>query len=71
MITQMNVRGLLFDPYTNAYIVILRDEQNADMLPIWVGKYSAEIREAQKLLAREVELKQEKEPTNLNTFFFF
>ncbi|MGB0911850.1 MAG: bifunctional nuclease family protein, partial [Nitrospirales bacterium] len=37
----MNVRGLLFDPYNNAYIVILRDEQNSDMLPIWVGKSEA------------------------------
>jgi bifunctional DNase/RNase len=41
MITQMNVRGLLFDPYNNAYIIILRDEQNSDMLPIWVGKSEA------------------------------
>lgn len=41
MITQMNVRGLLFDPYNNAYIVILRDERNVDMLPIWVGKAEA------------------------------
>jgi len=41
MITQMNVRGLLFDPYNNAYIVILRDEENSDMLPIWVGKSEA------------------------------
>ncbi len=41
MITQMNVRGLLFDPYNNAYIVILRDEQNSDLLPIWVGKSEA------------------------------
>ena len=41
MISQMNVRGLLFDPYNNAYIVILRDEQNSDMLPIWVGKAEA------------------------------
>ena len=41
MITQMNVRGLLFDPYNNAYIVILRDEGNSDMLPIWVGKSEA------------------------------
>jgi bifunctional DNase/RNase len=38
MLNQMNVRGLLFDPYNNAYIVILRDEQHSDMLPIWVGK---------------------------------
>ena len=41
MMTQMNVRGLLFDPYNNAYILILRDEQNSDMLPIWVGKSEA------------------------------
>lgn len=41
MLTQMNIRGLLFDPYSNAYIVILRDEQNSDMLPIWVGKSEA------------------------------
>lgn len=41
MLTQMNVRGLLFDPYNNAYIVILRDEENAEMLPIWVGKAEA------------------------------
>jgi len=38
---QMKVRGLMFDPYNNAYIVILRDEDNADMLPIWVGKSEA------------------------------
>ena len=37
----MNVRGLLFDPYNNAYIVILRDEEHSDMLPIWVGKSEA------------------------------
>ncbi len=41
MITQMKVRGLMFDPYNNAYIVILRDEESADMLPIWVGKAEA------------------------------
>src|SRR5437867_2742901 len=41
MLTQMHVRGLMFDPYTNAYIVILRDESNTEMLPIWVGKPEA------------------------------
>jgi len=41
MITEMKVRGLMFDPYNNAYIVILRVEDNADMLPIWVGKSEA------------------------------
>ena len=41
MITQMRVKGLIFDPYNNAYIVVLRDEDNSDMLPIWVGKSEA------------------------------
>jgi len=41
VITQVRVRGLMFDPYNNAYIVILRDEDNSDMLPIWVGKSEA------------------------------
>ena len=41
MLTQINVRGMLYDPYNNAYIVVLRDEQNSDMLPIWVGKAEA------------------------------
>jgi len=41
MITQMHVKGLMFDPYNNAYIVILRDESQSDMLPIWVGKPEA------------------------------
>lgn len=41
MITQMKIRGLMFDPYNNAYIVILRDESNSDLLPIWVGKAEA------------------------------
>jgi bifunctional DNase/RNase len=41
MIQQMKVRGLMFDPYNNAYIVVLRDEDNAEMLPIWVGKSEA------------------------------
>ena len=41
VITQMRVKGLIFDPYNNAYIVVLRDEENSDMLPIWVGKSEA------------------------------
>jgi hypothetical protein len=41
MIAQMRVRGLMFDPYNNAYIVILRDEESSEMLPIWVGKSEA------------------------------
>ena len=38
VITQMHVKGLMFDPYNNAYIVVLRDEDRHEMLPIWVGK---------------------------------
>jgi bifunctional DNase/RNase len=41
VITQMHVKGLMFDPYNNAYIVVLRDEESSDMLPIWVGKSEA------------------------------
>jgi bifunctional DNase/RNase len=41
MLTQMKVRGLMFDPYNNAFIVLLRDEETNDMLPIWVGKSEA------------------------------
>lgn len=41
MISQMKVRGLMFDPYNNAYIVILRGEEQSDVLPIWVGKAEA------------------------------
>lgn len=41
MITQMHLKGLMYDPYNNAYIVVLRDEEGVDMLPIWVGKTEA------------------------------
>ena len=41
MITQTQVKGLMFDPYNNAYIVILRDDDQVEMLPIWVGKAEA------------------------------
>jgi uncharacterized protein len=41
MITQMHLKGLMFDPYNNAYIVVLRDEEGSEMLPIWVGKAEA------------------------------
>lgn len=41
MLVQMKVRGLMFDPYNNAYIIILRDEENKEVLPIWVGKPEA------------------------------
>ncbi|MFQ5932581.1 MAG: bifunctional nuclease family protein [Nitrospiraceae bacterium] len=37
----MKVRGLMFDPYNNTFIVLLRDEDQSEMLPIWVGKPEA------------------------------
>ena len=37
----MKIRGMMFDPLNNAYIVILRDENNTDILPVWVGKAEA------------------------------
>ena len=43
MITQMKVRGLMFDPYNNTFIVLLRDEEQSEMLPIWVGKPEASV----------------------------
>lgn len=33
----LKVHGVLVDPNTDTQIVILRDESNADILPIWVG----------------------------------
>ena len=41
MIAQMKIRGVMFDPYNNSYIVLLRCEETQDMLPIWVGKPEA------------------------------
>lgn len=40
MLTQMKVRGLMFDPPGN-YIVVLRGEEGQEVLPIWVGKPEA------------------------------
>jgi len=40
-IVQVNVQGLMVDPYNQAYVVLLRDEENSDLLPIWVGKAEA------------------------------
>ena len=37
----MKVRGLVFDPHTNMYIVILNDETDREILPIWIGKFEA------------------------------
>jgi bifunctional DNase/RNase len=31
----------MFDPYNNTFIVILKDEEKHDILPIWVGRPEA------------------------------
>ena len=33
----LTVHGVVADPNTETHIVILRDEQNTEVLPIWVG----------------------------------
>lgn len=40
MITQVRVRGLMFDPPGN-YILVLRSEEGQEILPIWIGKAEA------------------------------
>jgi len=40
MITQVRVRGLMFDPPGN-YIIVLRSEEGQEILPIWIGKSEA------------------------------
>jgi bifunctional DNase/RNase len=34
---RLTVHGVVADPHTETHIVILRDEQNTEVLPIWVG----------------------------------
>ncbi len=33
----LKVHGVLVDPNTDTQIVVLRDEKNSEVLPIWVG----------------------------------
>jgi len=40
-IIQVHVQGLMVDPYNRAYIVLLRDEEKQELLPIWVGNAEA------------------------------
>ena len=41
MEVEMKIRGLMMDPVTNMPIVILKDVQGNNILPIWVGIYEA------------------------------
>lgn len=36
-LVKLTVHGVLADPNTDTQIVVLRDEQNSEILPIWVG----------------------------------
>lgn len=40
-LVQVKVQGLVFDPHQNAFIVILREEEDNEMLPIWIGRPEA------------------------------
>ena len=37
MLIEMTIKGLTVDPVTNMPIVILRDQHDQRVLPIWVG----------------------------------
>jgi uncharacterized protein len=41
MLIEMSIKGLMVDPVTNMPIVLLRDEDNQRVLPIWVGPVEA------------------------------
>ncbi len=38
----MRVEGLLFDPRSNMYILLLKDTDSSETLPIWIGKPEAD-----------------------------
>jgi bifunctional DNase/RNase len=42
MQVKMRVEGLLFDPRSNMYILLLKDMDGAETLPIWIGKPEAD-----------------------------
>lgn len=42
MQVKMKVEGLLFDPRSNMYILLLKDSEGAETLPIWIGKPEAD-----------------------------
>ncbi|HXX58089.1 MAG TPA: bifunctional nuclease family protein [Thermodesulfovibrionales bacterium] len=42
MLVQMKVEGLLFDPRSSMYILLLRQIDGNDTLPIWIGKPEAD-----------------------------
>ncbi len=42
MLVQMRVEGLLFDPRSSMYILLLKEIEGTDTLPIWIGKPEAD-----------------------------
>ncbi len=42
MLVQMKVEGLLFDPRSNMYIMLLKEVDGINTLPIWIGKPEAD-----------------------------
>src|SRR3972149_6978253 len=42
MHVRMSVEGLLFDPRSNMYILLLKEVYGAETLPIWIGKPEAD-----------------------------
>lgn len=42
MLIEMRVEGLLFDPRSNMYILLLKGVENNENLPIWIGKPEAD-----------------------------
>lgn len=42
MLKQMKIEGLLFDPRSNMYILLLKETNGTNILPIWIGKPEAD-----------------------------
>lgn len=42
MLVRMKVEGLLFDPRSSMYILLLKEIDGNDTLPIWIGKPEAD-----------------------------
>ncbi len=41
-LTEMKIEGLLFDPRSNMYILLLKEISGNDTLPIWIGRPEAD-----------------------------
>jgi bifunctional DNase/RNase len=42
MLVRMKVEGLLYDPRSNMYILLLKDMDGVETMPIWIGKPEAD-----------------------------